>query len=339
MESSELGIMGSHQMGNLSQPRIHQWMNYALFGTITIELCLLIDYSIMQQDDRIFSSVQNTSHILSLSLLMLFVALRFFHQTRCNRLEHIASRQTQALVSLLATVKHELNNDMQVVVGNAELAEIQLKSGKDLEKSVSNIRNAVSAAIVRIEQLSVFNCTNQVVKTTFDLNAILRQHAAQMTEELPLNSNLQLELDYLPERITIDAHLFALSITHLIFRAKQYMDTGYDVVLRTAYLADPVLGSGSVCADVIIIPKTGKTDQFRKTDAADLHKPINVLLSDAATLIGLSGALSVRHDYTDSRAQINILFRSEGASVQTDGRLTSSNANKNTRSENQRAAQ
>ena len=71
-----------------------------------------------------------------------------------------------------------------------------------------------------------------MVKTTFDLNAILRQHAAQMTEELPQNSNFRLELDHLPERVIVDSHLFALSITHLICRAKHYMDTGYEVVLN-----------------------------------------------------------------------------------------------------------
>ena len=325
-------------MGNLSQQRIHHWMNYALFGTFTIELCLMIDYFVMQQGDQIFSSVRSTTHILSLLLLVLFAVLRSFHRARSNRLGQISSHQNQALVSLLATVRHELNNDMQVVVGNAELAEILLKSGKDSEKSVTNIRNAASAAIVRIEQLSVFNATNQVVKTTFDLNAILRQHTAQMTEELPKNSNFRLQLDHLPERVIVDGHLFALSIAHLVFRAKQYMDTGYEVVMRTAYLADPVLGSGSVCADIIIIPKLSKTDQFGKTDAPDLHGPINVLLSDAAALIGLSGALSVRHEYTDSRAQINMLFRSEGLSVKTSRRVTSSNANNNARSENQRAA-
>jgi hypothetical protein len=53
-----------------------------------------------------------------------------------------------------------------------------------------------------------------------------------MTEELPQNSNFRLELDHLPERVIVDGHLFALSITHLIFRAKHYMDTGYEVVLN-----------------------------------------------------------------------------------------------------------
>jgi hypothetical protein len=112
--------------------------------------------------------------------------------------EYLQTRQTELLSSLLTTVKHELNNDMQVVVVNAELAEILMKSGGDVIRTVSNIVKAASAANICINQLSVFNATNQVVKTTVDLNLLLRQCASQLREKLPHNANFRLELDRLP---------------------------------------------------------------------------------------------------------------------------------------------
>jgi signal transduction histidine kinase len=309
--------MRLQRRGNSTHQGIHRWMKVALFGTITIELCLMLDYLIMQQGERIFSSVQNVAHILSLSLLALLVALLHVHQTHLARLQKNLRRQTEASLSLLTTVKHELNNDMQVVVGNAELAEILMESGGDVKKTISNIVGAASAAIVRIDQLSVFNMTNQMVKTAVDLNAILRQSAARLTKELPNKGNVRLELACLPERILVDGRLFTLSLTNLIFRGAQYMETGYEIVLRTDYSPDAVVGSGSVSADISFMLQGATSDQLKKCTTTALNIPIKALLSDSAALIDLSGAASVRHDCSSYGAQISMQFTGDSLSAKS----------------------
>lgn len=307
-----IGIMRSQQVGNSTRQRIHRWMNVALFSTITIELCLMADQLFLQQGEQIFSSVQNVAHVLSLSLLALLVVLRHVHQGHLTRMQSASMRQTEALVSLLMTVKHELNNDMQVVVGNAELAEILVSTGGDVKKPVSNIVKAASAAIVHIDQLSVFNATNQAVRTAVDLNAILRQSAARLTEQLPQNANVRLELDRLPERILVDGHLFTLCLTNLICRAAQYMENGYEIVMRTSYKMEVQVGHGSVSADIIFIPQDVQSDQLGiSTTTSHTNFQITTLLSDSAALIDLSGAVSVLHECSSSGAKISMKFTSK----------------------------
>jgi signal transduction histidine kinase len=307
--------MRLQRMGDLSRPRIQLWMNVALFGAITIELCLMVDQLLMQKNEQILSSVQDVAHVLSLLLLALLVALRHVHQSQTTDLRHTSAGQTEALASLLTTVKHELNNDMQVVVGNAELAEILMKSGDDVKRPVSNIVKAAAAAIVRIDQLSIFNATDQVAKTAVDLNSILRHSAARLNDQLPQNANLRLELDRLPERILVDGHLFNLCLTNLICRAAQQMETGYEIVVRTAYLIDVEVGSGSVSADIIFIPQGIQSGQQGKSSITHSNLPIDMLLSDSAALIGLSGAVSVRYECTSAGAQISMQFISKTVSA------------------------
>ncbi|MFT5045388.1 MAG: signal transduction histidine kinase [Porticoccaceae bacterium] len=309
--------MRLQQMGDMARLRIQRWMSIALFGTITIELCLMADQLLMQENENLLSSVQDVAHVLSLLLLALLVALRHIHQSQTTNLQHTSTGQTEALASLLTTVKHELKNDMQVVVGNAELAEILMKSGGDVKKSVSNVVKAAAAAIVRIDQLSIFNATDQVAKTAVDLNAILRHSAARLSDQLPQNANLRLELDRLPERILVDGHLFNLCLTNLICRAAQQMETGYEIVLRTAYQFDKEVGSGLVSADIIFIPKGIQSDQLGKSTTTLSSLPIDVLLSDSAALIDLSGAVSVRHECTSFGAQISMQFISKTPSAKS----------------------
>lgn len=308
--------MRSQPIDNTGSQQIQRWMNVVLFGTIIIESCLMISHLLTQQEPGALSSTRNMATVFSLSLLMLYVVLKATDQTRLNR-ELISSKcETDALASLLITVKHELNNEMQVVVGNAELAEVLLRSGADVEKPVSSIVRAASAAIVRIDQLSVFDVSNRVLQEPVDLNSILRQSAAQLTKDLPPDVKVRLELARLPARIAVDGHLFTLSLMHLINRTADLMDSTYEIVLRTSYQTTMKLANGRVGADVLLIRQGVKSEPLSSESTAAFSLTITTLLIESAALMNLSGAMSVGHECTDSVVQLSMRFQSESPPVE-----------------------
>lgn len=291
--------------------RIHRWMNVVLFVAVGIEFCLLLNQWLGRPVENVLDLIHQEAHALALFLIVVYILLRQVHRRQLTRIRVSTDLQMAGMASLLSTVRHELNNDMQVVVGNAELAGILIKSGGDAKATVSHIATAASAAIVRINQLSVFNATNPVPKTPVNLNAILRQSAARLTEKLSRNTVVRLELDRLPGPILIDRDLFTLNLTNLLFRAAQHMDTHYEIVLRTVYSSAEEADSCSVGADFVFIPdRSGHSGIPASANDETTHLTIESLLSDSAAVMDLCGAVSVRYDCTPTRTQMSMQFRS-----------------------------
>ncbi|MFK8076315.1 MAG: hypothetical protein AB8B84_06995 [Granulosicoccus sp.] len=68
------------------------------------------------------------------SALALILIVRHIHQSYLKQTNERGDRQADAMISMFTSVKHELNNDRQVVVGNTELAQIMTASGADVSK-------------------------------------------------------------------------------------------------------------------------------------------------------------------------------------------------------------
>jgi len=285
--------------------QMHLWMNIALYGSLVAGFFATFYYLLTQQT---FGVVQTSASLISILLLALFIALRHFHQARLDRHRHTSKRQSEALRSLLEVVMHELNNDMQVVVGNAELAEMLMASGKDVKKPVSNIAMAASSAISHLNQLSVCHANRQASKVGYDLNALLTQSAAQLNDQQLPNAKFQLELEQPPQRIFVDRDLFTLNLRQLILRAVHHMEFEYEIVFRTAQLQDRRSSDGRVSANILFQPIDIKSNPPRKNRTAEVDQSINLLMSNSAALFGLSGGLDVRHECTDHGDQLSMVF-------------------------------
>lgn len=165
-------------------------------------------------------------------LLLVIFAIRYFYRLSVTRQAELRQQHLDAMISMFSSVRHMLNNDMQVVLGNAELAEIVADSGGDARKPVKNITLAANDAIERIEQLSAFNATGQVAWKAVDLSATLRESMAKLSADLPPIVNLRLELDTLSSRVIADRYLLCLSLSHLIRQAANSMRHGGEIVVR-----------------------------------------------------------------------------------------------------------
>ncbi|MGQ7844282.1 hypothetical protein ACUNV4_07395 [Granulosicoccus sp. 3-233] len=179
-------------------------------------------------------------------LVAMALLIRHWHQATSLKMANNSDRQLQAMLSMFRVVKHELNNDMQVVVGNAELASMMLESESPACKPVENIREAATLAIDRIQQLTVFSSSGHTELSVVDLNAILRETVARLTNEMPAIVMFRLELEQLPNRIMADRSLLTLSLSYLIRLAGKSLFHGGEIVVRTCNLNGAANHTGEI---------------------------------------------------------------------------------------------
>jgi len=209
------------------------YLNIALAAAVFIQICLYINRRGFDSLDGMSLPIEEGCYLISLLLLIGVVCTRFFFHARLRRQAEAGRDQLEALISMFRVVKHKLNNDMQVVLGNAELAQNLLAVGGNLAKPVNNITAAANDAVERIEHLSVFGSNGYANPTPVDLNSMFRENMAKLAEELPRDVSLRLELDQLSSRVVADRSLLTLSLTHLIRLAVTSMRHGGEIVIRT----------------------------------------------------------------------------------------------------------
>lgn len=212
---------------------------------------------------------------VSLVLLALALLLRHVQHARSQKIADSRERQLQAMLSMFRVVKHELNNDMQVVVGNAELASMVLNANTKACKPVENIREAASLAIDRIQQLTVFSSSGQAELANLDLNSILRETVARLTNEMPAIVMFRLELDPLPNRVIADRSLLSLSLSYLIRLAGKSLFHGGEIVVRTSSI-ERTGGSGeiTVTSEILIVRGLARTGGELGVNSRDVDRRV-----------------------------------------------------------------
>ena len=240
--------------------------------------------------------VQNTLHALSLIVIALVITGKYQWNLQSNQKEAARDRQLQAMLSMFMVVKHELHNDMQVVMGNAELASMMLETGGAAGKPVKNINEAAALAIDRIQQLSVFSASMSSSPAAVDINALLRETTARLNSELPAIVQLRLELEPIQTRILADRNLLSLSLSYLIRLAIKTLSHGGEIVVRTRS-AGANVGDGLVMATTEIFVVRGLSRPGNTSAHADQdlqHAKIERVLAEARNttqaLVERSGA-------------------------------------------------
>jgi len=251
-----------------SIPKVQSWFpNVVLVAAIGLQLGLYLNKSGGYQLFNISAMAEERLHLTSLVCMIGVVLSRLINHGRLVRQAEAGREQLDALLGMFRGVKHKLNNDMQVVLGNAELAEILINTGGDTTRPVQNITAAANDAVERIEQLSVFGSTCFTNPGPVDLNSVLRETMAKLSEELPLEVALRLELEHLSARVITDRYLLSLSLTYLIRLAVVNMRYGGEVIIRTSQSEKigPAGAPDSVVASVRFVQANDHRAESKKT--------------------------------------------------------------------------
>lgn len=254
-------------------------------------------------------------HMASVIVLAGIAWVYKLHQTQLNRRAESNQEQLDAMLNMLGIVKHKLNNDMQVVLGNAELAEILINAGGDAAKPVHNISDAANDAIERIEQLTVIGSTRSTSPKPIDLNATLRESMARLAAEMPSTVNLRLELGALSSRVMADRYLLSLSLSHLIRQAAASMRHGGEIVVSTGENDNRSRSDGVtfVSAEIHIVHAlaTEREVAGKVTDAGNISSDIDALqvgMNTTRVIVERSGVQSVRLSRTGGESLFAMRF-------------------------------
>lgn len=286
----------------------------AFFIALVFQLCILMYCLIAGPVSGLNESVVRSLHILTVFLLVGFVLSRWFDRNASFRTSQEETAQMAAMMSLFSTVKHQLNNDMQVVVGNAELAQILVDTNGCLRKPIRNITLAATDAIERIEQLSVFSTTGTNGLKPVDLNATLRECMAKLASEVPPIVTLRLDLETVRTRVIADRYLLALSLSHLIRQTATTLPHGGELIVKTCDVAhaEGEMPS-SVRVEIYIIRALSHSCASQNSMASDIASNAELQTSLALTraLVERCGAAVVDISVTAQESVVSMMFSSE----------------------------
>ncbi len=310
----EFEKLKSHQRYSVPSHNIYKWLTSALFVLIVINVGLHVQQPSLTAHDAGNHLVRVA---LTISSLVLLLALVIIRQIECKMLNGLAAdkeRQLDAMLSVLATVKHDLNNDMQVVIGNAELAAIVIANEGDVRQPIVKISKAASMAVERIDQLSVFCVSEPSELTAIDLNATFLECAAKLNTELPSMVTLRLDLEHLPIRVMADKHLLALGLSYLINQAVKTMDDGGEIVIRSQNWTHKGLHANNVVAnaDVCIVRSSSwkkiSAELSQNEKSVKNNQSLKFTSNTAMALLGKSGAVDVRRSMAAHESSVSMGF-------------------------------
>jgi len=258
----------------------HKHVDMVLACLLVFQFCLFL---LSLRTNGIFGAEVMWEAALHMAFLVALAGVFFVHKVHQKKLRQGAEsnqEQIDAMFNMIGIVKHKLNNDMQVVLGNAELAEILLDAGGNASKAVQNVSDAAYNANERIEQLAVINAMRNSVPT--------------------------------------DKSLLCLSLTHLIRQASINMSPGGGVIVRTRkceYNNSPSEQSDFIIAEIhmgcIRINGSSNDDVVEAPDCVNLSHFADALQTDFDTskaIVERSGVQSVRLSRTNDESLFSMRF-------------------------------
>ena len=150
--------------------------------------------------------------------------LRAEHEVERQREALHQSEKLSALGMLLAGVAHELNNPLQVVLGNAALLEDDT-ADRDQAKRAATIRDAAERCAKIIKTFLAMARNAPASKQQIDLNDLIRRSLSLIGYQLR-SKDIAVELDLSPtlERVVGDADQISQVIVNLLLNAMQAIE-------------------------------------------------------------------------------------------------------------------
>ena len=313
-----------------------QTMSFVLFAVFLIQLCsvaLIIIYPEYVGPSYIFEVV---GRCVVLFLIAAVLVTMRFSAARKKRKADLESGQGKALLAMFTAVKHELSNDIQVVLGNSELIQMQTKpvgnaNDNRQNKTIADIQTAARLAMERIQQLEKCCSVIPAEPRKLDFNALLRETVTRLASEVSPLVNVQLELDKLSGRVVTDKQLFTLSLTHLLKQAAKSMPHGGDIVVSTQSIKAHRFDQRADCRVVleVIVLRESLTESTGHDDERALNvnfKKLRRVASVTATLLEKCGARVMHRTDTDSGTYLSVEFaglqeKQEATETETLGRV------------------
>ena len=147
----------------------------------------------------------------------------------------LEAQRLESLSVLAGGVAHQLNNLLVVIMGNASLAATGLDAEDPLRQYLVEIETASQQAARLARQMLAYSGRGGFVVRPVDLNEVVRNACAALTERVPPDVQLKLDLAPAVLRVMADETQIAQLVLNLVVNAAEAMGgTPGEVLLATS---------------------------------------------------------------------------------------------------------
>jgi len=152
-----------------------------------------------------------------------------------SQLEH--SQRLESLGVLAGGIAHDFNNLLAAIMGNAELARMEVEEPSSATKHFNNIEETCEQAAELCKQMLAYAGKSPHTKDLLELNGLVQDMGSLLKASLDQNIDLQLRLDDQPLSIEADKAQIQQVILNFIINAAEAIgsDVG-DVRIRTGIM-------------------------------------------------------------------------------------------------------
>ncbi|MGC8659699.1 MAG: sensor histidine kinase, partial [Desulfomonilaceae bacterium] len=131
------------------------------------------------------------------------------------------AQKLESLGMMAGGVAHDFNNQFAVVLGNLELALMDLSDDSKARKSINNAIAAANKAAELSRQMLIYTGGAFFTTKDLDLNEMLNEQINQFMETIPSNIKLEVKIDGELPLIQGDGHYIKRAVRNLLINASE----------------------------------------------------------------------------------------------------------------------
>jgi PAS domain S-box-containing protein len=221
------------------------------------------------------------------------------------------AQKMESLGTLAGGIAHDFNNLLAVINGYTELS--QMKSSEDpvLQKNLREIKRATQRATGLVRQILTFSRKAEADFTSLDLNQLVRDLVALLSETFPRPITFNLALMEALPPLLADQNQLQQIVLNLCVNARDAMPTGGTISLTTSVVPGRELTHLGAAGDrTYACLQTGDTGQGMTPEVrARIFEPFFTTKSEKGTGLGLAvvyGIVASHHGFIEVDSTLNV---------------------------------
>jgi signal transduction histidine kinase/ActR/RegA family two-component response regulator len=166
----------------------------------------------------------------------------------------LEAQKLESLGVLAGGIAHDFNNLLAAILGNAELALLDLPENSPAHASISQIEMAARRAAGLTQQMLAYSGRGHFVVDRHDLNAIISETAELLRTTLPQQIELQLALAPQPPTILADATQIRQALMNLVANAAEAIGEHTGTITlstRAWYIDQAYIGRAKLTSELV----------------------------------------------------------------------------------------
>jgi len=179
--------------------------------------------------------------------------------------------EMESIGKLAGGVAHDFNNLLTAILGNVELAALEVPAAGSVGEALAQIRAAATSAAALTRQLLTFSRKQVIEPRVLDLNQLLANMQKMLVRMIGESYELRTVAAEGLGAVRADPGLLEQAIVNLVVNARDAMPDGGVITLETANVAPdeerrsvhPLAAAGPLVAVAVIDTGSGMTDEVK----------------------------------------------------------------------------